>query len=213
MIGLPGFMDFGTESGAGGEEADTAGASTGWARVNAMQVRLRTGPGTGYPWHCRLNEGDKVEILEPGSAWSKVDWNGRKGYVMSSFLEKTEPESQAADRQENSEQEATAMRAMQIYSDNGGKVKLRAAPSTSCNWLARLDAGTPVEAGEDMNGWTKVRWGSQTGYVMSEYLRAAEETESREEKGEGEGTREKLVQVLNQCGERIREALELLEKT
>ncbi len=50
------------------------------------------------------------------------------------------------------------------------RVKLRDKPSRGGSILGQYYAGTPVTVLSESDGWAKVRIGSQTGYMMSEFL-------------------------------------------
>ena len=60
---------------------------------------------------------------------------------------------------------------MTVTSRNREPVRVRAHPSTSAETIARLKVGTPVEAGDELNGWRRVVYGdNQTGYMMERFL-------------------------------------------
>ena len=56
----------------------------GEAIVNATRVALRSGPSTNSSVIMRVDEGERVEILE--SEWTRVSYQGKTGYMMSKFL-------------------------------------------------------------------------------------------------------------------------------
>lgn len=53
-------------------------------------VRMRSRPDTDAPTVAKVPIGQAVQILESASGWSKVDWNGRRGYMMVEFLHRQE---------------------------------------------------------------------------------------------------------------------------
>lgn len=58
-----------------------------------------------------------------------------------------------------------------VYAENGKPVKLRPIPSTSKPYIAEVPVGAQVEILKQADGWSKVIWGGQRGYMMSEFLR------------------------------------------
>ena len=58
-----------------------------------------------------------------------------------------------------------------VYAENRKPVKLRPIPSTDKPYIAEVPFGAQVEILEQADGWAKVVWGNQRGYMMSEFLR------------------------------------------
>lgn len=57
-----------------------------------------------------------------------------------------------------------------VRSKNGGSVKMRANPSTSCSLYWDIPNGSVVRLIDWGDKWSKIKWGDQTGYMMSEFL-------------------------------------------
>lgn len=155
-VGLPSFMDYdmtvsentGTESGTGTFEAYTG-------TVNTDKVRFRTKPNTKCSWYCYLNTGDAVTVqAHVNDTWDKVTFSGKTGYVMSKFID---------------QKEAYPI-LKKVYAANGSPVKVRSKPSTGSKWAEQLKVGTVVQVDSEEDGWSKIRYGSREGYMMSQYL-------------------------------------------
>ena len=54
--------------------------------VNASGLNFRTGPGTNYSKIATLSYGTEVGVISESNGWSKVSYNGKVGYVSSSYL-------------------------------------------------------------------------------------------------------------------------------
>lgn len=67
------------------------------------------------------------------------------------------------------------MQTMTVTSENGQPVRVRKTPSAGAGVVARLGTGTAVEAGDDVNGWRAIVFGDAGGYMMSKFLRPAED--------------------------------------
>lgn len=60
--------------------------------TEAMEVTLRTGPGTDHRVIAMVSSGEKIEIVEPGTNWSEVRLEGGKvGYMLNRFITATPP--------------------------------------------------------------------------------------------------------------------------
>ena len=61
-----------------------------------------------------------------------------------------------------------------VYSENGGKVKIRQKPSTTCNIYETVSPGTILTVLDEGDEWSKVQIGGRQGYIMTKYLVADE---------------------------------------
>ncbi|MGN1032349.1 MAG: SH3 domain-containing protein [Intestinibacter sp.] len=60
--------------------------------VNAtVGLNVRSGPGTSYSKLGKLSYKEKVTVLSTSGEWSKINYNGKTGYVHSSYLQSTVP--------------------------------------------------------------------------------------------------------------------------
>ena len=59
--------------------------------INAMYVRFRSGPGTGYSVLGEYSNGTKLTITGSADGWTKVAINGQEGYVFSSYVSAETP--------------------------------------------------------------------------------------------------------------------------
>ena len=57
-----------------------------------------------------------------------------------------------------------------VHSENGGSVKMRAKPSTSCSMYWDVPDGAQVDLLDWGDQWSRIRWGGQEGYMMSKFL-------------------------------------------
>ncbi|MGL6106919.1 SH3 domain-containing protein, partial [Romboutsia sp.] len=56
--------------------------------VNTNGLNVRSGPSTSYGKIGALSKGNKVGVMSEGNGWSKIDYNGKVGYVSSQYLTK-----------------------------------------------------------------------------------------------------------------------------
>ena len=55
------------------------------------KLNMRSKPGTNGSRIAQIPNGDTVTVVEDLGDWSKVEWGGKTGYVMSRFLTEDEP--------------------------------------------------------------------------------------------------------------------------
>ena len=60
--------------------------STTKKEVNATSLNIRSGSGTNYSIIGKLSKGSKIDVISESNGWSKIDYNGKVGYVSSQYL-------------------------------------------------------------------------------------------------------------------------------
>ena len=134
----------------------------GTATVNGNgYINLRSGPSTSHSVIRTVNNGTVVEILENGSdGWSLVRLGDTVAYAMTSLLD-------SGDKPSGTGLAGTCSVSLPHTDET---VNFRAKPSTGGQILARLRHGTSVTVLSDNNGWCKVTYATQTGYIMTKFL-------------------------------------------
>ena len=140
-----------------------AASNTKYVEVNAGSVlNVRGGPSVSTSIVTTLKAGAKVNVLSETNGWSKVDANGKVGYVSSSFL--------------ISKQESTIK---YVSIDPSSTLNVRESASTKGNVVTKLKNGTKVEVVSESNGWSEVKVNGIKGYVASEYIKAVPTEEKK----------------------------------
>ncbi|MGN0745043.1 MAG: SH3 domain-containing protein [Aristaeellaceae bacterium] len=147
------------------EGSDTPEAAlTGVVTTPSGALNLREAPSATARVLTSIAPGTEVSILTQGSEWSKITHGGYTGYVMTKFL--TIGGSSA------SEPEAPADTGDTVTVRTGnGSLNLREAPDAASRVLTVIPDGTQLERLVAGSAWTKVRYGSHTGYVMTKFLK------------------------------------------
>ena len=99
--------------------------------------------------------GTWITVLESGKEWSKVQVDGKTGYMMSKYLNA-----------------ATAASVLYVRTNTGIGLNLRTAPSMAGKIITSFRPGTPVTVLKKGNGWYYVAVCGLTGYMGSQYLSA-----------------------------------------
>lgn len=142
-------------------------------------LNLRSAPSSGLNVIGTIPNGAKVTVTARGTTWSSVIYNGKSGYVMSSYLHfSSSPTATASPTPlpsptptsvTNSDVPVSGITAT-VYTGNGA-LNLRLSPSLGQNIFATIPEGTQVQVLDKGNVWSAVVYNGQAGYVMTSYLR------------------------------------------
>lgn len=104
----------------------------------------------------KITSGTKVEVLEQKvNGWSKVLLNGKEGYIKSEFL-----------RLITVVGSADVIGTVTATSN----VNVRESASETAEKLGTLAGGTSVDLLAEENGWCKINYNGQIGYVKADYV-------------------------------------------
>ena len=126
-------------------------------------VNMREGPGFDKAVLCRVPE--FVELHRTAivsSGWSKVTYKDKEGYISTGYLAEKHPGQTEEQPQEEAVEET-------VYTTR--EVNLRKGPGTNKAILGRIPEGTElVRTAVTEDGWSKVTYNGEPGYVSGDYL-------------------------------------------
>ena len=100
--------------------------------------------------------GTKLQVLEQrANGWTKVDYEGKEGYIKTEFLQLAES---AAGAETIGTVTATT------------NINVRASASETADRLGVLSGGDSAELVGTEGDWSKIKYNGQIGYVKSEYV-------------------------------------------
>ena len=145
----------------------TDNSTTGTTKYVSASVGLnvRSGAGTSYSKLGKLEYKEKVTVLSTSNGWSKINYNGKTGYVDSSYLKSTVPGS----TNDNTNNETTGTTK---YVNTTSGLNVRSGAGTSYSKLGKLEDKEKVTVLSTSNGWSKINYNGKTGYVDSSYLQS-----------------------------------------
>ena len=145
----------------------TDNSTTGTTKYVSASVGLnvRSGAGTSYSKLGKLEYKEKVTVLSTSNGWSKINYNGKTGYVDSSYLKSTVPGS--TNDNTNNETIGTTK-----YVNTTSGLNVRSGAGTSYSKLGKLEYKEKVTVLSTSNGWSKINYNGKTGYVDSSYLQS-----------------------------------------
>ena len=104
----------------------------------------------------KVSGGTKLQVLEQRpNGWTKVDYEGKEGYIKTEFLQLAES---AAGAETIGTVTATT------------NINVRASASETADRLGVLSGGDSAELVGTEGDWSKIRYNGQIGYVKSEYV-------------------------------------------
>ncbi|WP_057583564.1 SH3 domain-containing protein [Paraclostridium sordellii] len=136
--------------------------------VAATSLNVRSGPSTSHGIIGSLKNNEKVEVISESNGWSKIKYNGKEGYVSSTYLkDSNEGGTSKPDEKPNV---GTKIKVVAATSLN-----VRSGPSTSHGIIGSLKNNEKVEVISESNGWSKIKYNGKEGYVSSTYLKDSSE--------------------------------------
>lgn len=152
--------------------------------VSANGVNLRLGPGTEYNAVSSLSRGKELKRTGvTNNGWSQVEWDGEKAYLSNTYVTEEKPEAQVTDKNDT------------VYVTGEG-VNLRKGAGTDYDAITSLAKGTELKrTGETDNGWSRVEYNGETGYLSSKYI-STEKPETPSEKEDNVTAKDGTVVVI-----------------
>lgn len=120
----------------------------------------------------KLQIGDVLSVIESrANGWTKVDYNGKEGFVKSEFLEPVGGQQEEAG---DAEEDAGAVSTLPASGTVtvAETVNVRESPDEKADRLGVCYQGAKLEIlAQQSDGWTKVKFEGKTGYVKTEVLK------------------------------------------
>lgn len=137
---------------------------------NGEPVNFRTGPSTMKSRIAKIPVGDQLTVYGSQGEWSKAEWRGKTGWIMTKFL--TEQLTPAPEPEPEPEPDPVLPgTTATVWSENGKPVKLRNRPSTGSSLYDLIPINTVVTLEKYGDNWCKVSYGYRRGwYIMTKYL-------------------------------------------
>ncbi len=149
ILSLSAIICFAWGSASAASIADSAG------KVACDTLNVREEPNTDSAVLTTLTNSEIVIILDkPSSDWYHVNAYGTVGYVNVSYIGEVE-----------ATKNFTAIATL-----TGDDVRMRSEPNTASDILGTYSSGTNMNVVGINNGWYKVNYGGNTGYIRSDFL-------------------------------------------
>ena len=169
-------------------------------------LNMRASASTSGSVVTKLSRGTKVTVTSESNGWAKITVSGKTGYVSTSYLTTTAPNTQSGstDAPKDPVKETPTV-TKYVNVDKNSTLNMRSSASTSGSVVTKLARGTAVTVISESNGWTKITASGKTGYVSSSYLTSSslddsENPDSNENANPGEdnaGSTEGTLKYVN----------------
>lgn len=161
VLGTTAIAVLGIAGAASKCEAATVGVVQATSTVN-----VRSGAGTSFSKIGSLYAGAKATALSSSNGWTKINYNGKVGYVSSQYVRNITTGSSTSPSSSNT---STSNVNSGTYSTTAA-LNVRSGAGTSYSKLGTLAKGSTVRVLGSSNGWSKINYNGRTGYVSSQYL-------------------------------------------
>ena len=130
-------------------------------RVTGDSVYVRTGPSTDYEILGVAHAGDTFTATEVASnGWFKIDYNGQEGWISGKFSEKVDGSTPQPPATQDGQFEVVV---------SADTLNVRTGPSTDYGKIGSLTGGTKVTVLGESNGWYKIDYNGQEGWISGAY--------------------------------------------
>ena len=134
-------------------------------------VNVRSGAGTGYGRIGGLGEGASVTIVGQSNGWYQIKYGSGTGWVSSQFVKKGSGGSSGGSSSGGSSSGGSTSTAGYVSGTGGAGVNVRSGAGTGHSRIGGLAEGASVTIVGQSNGWYKIKYGSGTGWVSSQFIK------------------------------------------
>lgn len=146
----------------------TAPVLTATVNTTSGSLNMRAAASTTSAKLTSIPRGATVTVLDKGTTWSRISYGSYTGYVMTQYL-KFDGGSTA--QPTNTPSVTPAPGGNTTATVIASRLNMRASASTTATLLTQIPNGATVTVLGTAGQWSQIRYGSYTGYVMSQYLR------------------------------------------
>lgn len=126
-------------------------------------VNLRRNPSTSATVLVRVPYGQAVDATYYNSTWHSATYNGYSGYIMSTYLTPTNPNSGSGSYPYTATVDTSRH-------GNGGSLNMRASASTSSSLVTTIPNNATINVQSLSGTWLAAKYGNYTGYVMAKFI-------------------------------------------
>lgn len=139
-------------------EFDESSAQTTGKIVNCSYLNFRSGPDTSYSSNGSIKAGTKVPILGSSDGWYKISYNSKEGWVSGKYVSI------------DSGGTAPAVTVTGTGKITASSLRVRNGAGLNNSQIGSLSKGTTVEILGESNGFYKIEYEDQAGYISKTYV-------------------------------------------
>jgi uncharacterized protein YgiM (DUF1202 family) len=148
--------------------------TTGTYRVTANVLNVRSGSNTSHSIIGKMYRGHEVAVIGKENGWYKVNHNGQTGYVSAEYMQKVGEGSSSTSVEKPSPPPPpppTSSGSLGTYIVTASTLNVRQGPNTSYQKVGALYNQQKVTVLGETNGWYKIEYKGQTGYISSSFAK------------------------------------------
>ena len=150
----------------GNSSVTTGGSSLTTTSTNRVTtthaLNMRVAGGTWHRVLLTIPKGTTLTPIQSTGSWTKVSYGGQTGWVHNGYLQKASTSSSA--------EKPTTVIPSAVTAQTKANLNLRSSKSTKTTVLLTIPKGKTVTVLSVEGSWSKVKYGSKTGYVANTYL-------------------------------------------
>lgn len=143
--------------------------------VNTDILNVRKSNSTSSSKIGTINKNTKVEIVETNGEWDNIKTDSITGWVNNKYLTSVSDNNQT-DTTNTKPDQTTSEKTVLI---NASVLNVRKSASTSSGVLGKLNYGNAATVVGEENGWYKIKFNNDYGYISSQYAVDKSTTTSR----------------------------------
>ncbi|MBQ4360406.1 MAG: SH3 domain-containing protein [Proteobacteria bacterium] len=127
--------------------------------ITAESLNVREGPSTDYTSIGYLHNGDRVTVIGESNGWYKITYGGREAWISGKYVEKSNGSTNPPPQQTGTFEVVVSATTLNV----------RTGPSTDYSKIGALSSGARVTVLEEKNGWYKINYNGQEGWISASY--------------------------------------------
>lgn len=154
-------------------------------KVTANSLRVRKEPSTTSAALTGVSKGETYPVLNETADWAQIKVDNVTGYVAKEYTTWSYLLGTADKFSESSSDNSDSSTASGLYNDiavakvgSGSKLNIRKSASTSASIVGSMVAGSSATILSRGDSWTKIKFGSVTGYISNKYYVTGDAVES-----------------------------------
>ncbi len=164
VTAVSGSTSGGSSTGTGTDTSSSLNAVSATVRTTGGTLTLRSSQSTSASALAYIPHLTVITVLDRGEKWSSVTYNGKTGYVLSSYLDFGDSGT------ETPTPTPAASATSAVVKTTGGTLTLRESQSTGAKALAYIPNKTVLTILHKDTQWCLTTYNGKTGYVLTSYL-------------------------------------------
>lgn len=123
--------------------------------ITASSLHVRSGPGKEYKSIGALKKGKTATVVAETTDWYKIEYKDGYGYISKKYAREVTSEKPSAGK--------TVTITTDLY--------VRSGPGKEYKAIGTLKKGKTVEVFEKKNGWYRIKYNGNTGYISAKYTK------------------------------------------